>query len=322
MQSSIKLSIIIPVYNVEKYLNECLDSVIEANIENTEIILVNDGSTDNSREICESYSQKYDFIKLVNQENGGLSAARNTGIQKAEGDYLWFVDSDDFIEKNSILNIFKQIEKNVDIIFTSYRRVYPDNSTFEYKAFNEDDNFDVEPFEYLYLLGNVSYAAVRFIVKKELLIKNNIFFLKGIYHEDEEWTPRIICKAKSFGVVMDIVYNYRVGNPNSIIGKPNAKKVKDKIFICTRFNKLLKNNLSDKKKKFIISRIVHNYIGALNEYSIYSKETRKELKQLLKENFNLLSLSNSKKAKMVKSCIIILGIDNTSKLLRLRNANK
>ena len=110
-----KLSIIIPVYNIENYLERCINSIIAQNINECEIILVDDGSTDTSSNICDFYSKQYDYIHTIHQINQGLSCARNTGIKNAKGDYIWFIDGDDYIENNALRIILDQISSNSDI---------------------------------------------------------------------------------------------------------------------------------------------------------------------------------------------------------------
>ena len=118
-----KLSIIVPVYNTEEYLKECLDSVTPQLTDDMEVILVNDGSTDGSQKICEEYQEKYSQVRLINQQNQGLSAARNTGIHEAVGDYLLFIDSDDFIA-TSVLRDLIQFANNQDVIFLDAVKYY------------------------------------------------------------------------------------------------------------------------------------------------------------------------------------------------------
>lgn len=112
MERNIKVSIIIPIYNVEKYLRQCLDSAVNQTLSNIEIILINDGSTDNSSCIAREYSLNYSFIKLIEQKNSGQSIARNKGIDAANGKYIYFLDSDDYIEINAIENLYKEAERN------------------------------------------------------------------------------------------------------------------------------------------------------------------------------------------------------------------
>ena len=321
MENIKKLSIIIPVYNVENYLQQCLESVINNYRKELEIILINDGSTDNSFNICEDYGKRYNFIKLINRKNGGLSVARNDGIKASGGKYIWFVDSDDFIENDSVDLIYEEIEKKKDVILINNRNIYPNGEIEDIIDFRVKEDINIESYEYLYSLGNISYGATRFIVRRDFILDKGILFTEGIYHEDEDWTPRVICEARSFTSIIKPLYNYRVGNPTSIIGMKNYKKIKDRIYICNKFYDICKNGkLDDKKIEFIISRIINNYVVGLNECSLYDKKKREELVTLLKENKKLLRLSNNKKSILVRLSMSIIGVVNTSKLLRLRNS--
>lgn len=323
MNNNIKLSIIVPVYNVEKYLKQCIESIIDAYRDGIEVILVDDGSKDESDKICDFFSRKYDYIKVVHKKNGGLSSARNTGINLANGEFIWFIDSDDYIEKNSIDVIFDRIKKDTDMIFINYTKFYNNGKTEVYETFSESDNLNIKPYKYLNSLGNISYAAQQFIVKRKLIYDYNLFFSEGIYHEDEEWTPRVVCVAKTFTIIMPAIYNYRGGNPNSITGMLNPKKVTDKIFISKKmYNRIRKEEISDHMKEFIKSRIAHNYIAALNEYYMYDKNAKSMLLKELKKNIYLIDDIKSKKAIIVKIALKTIGVSKTSKLLNIRSKIK
>lgn len=320
MENNIIISIVIPVYNVEKYLDECLNSIIKNYHTNVEVILVDDGSTDKSGILCDKYDKEYEFISVIHKKNGGLSSARNEGIEKAKGKYIWFVDSDDYISNNSISNILEEAKKDTDLIIGNYLVFYPDGNKEIYQDFNEDFKEDILPYEYFNYLGNVSYAAVRFIIKKELIYKYNLRFMKGIYHEDEEWTPRILCMAKTFSLIKPVIYNYRVGNVNSIMGMVNPKKSYDKIIICKSLYNISKsNNISESMFEYLNSRVLHNYVAILNEYNLYSKDQKRELLNTLKENIYLIDNAKGKKASIIKKSINFIGIPITSKLLNIRN---
>lgn len=320
MKNNIVLSIVIPVYNVEKYLDECLESIIKNYHNNVEIILVDDGSTDKSGSLCDKYDKEYEFISVIHKKNGGLSSARNAGIEKAKGKYIWFVDSDDYIANDSILNILEEAKKDKDLIIGNYSIFYPDGNKEIYQDFNGDLKDDILPYEYFYYLGNVSYAAVRFIIKKELIYKYELTFMEGIYHEDEQWTPRVLCMAKTFSLIKPVIYNYRVGNINSIMGMTNSKKSYDKIIICKSLYDISKdNNFSQSMVEYLNSRILHNYIAILNEYTKYSKNEKKKLLNILKENLYLIDNANGKKASIIKKTINFIGISITAKLLSIRN---
>ena len=322
MSKDVILSIVIPVYNVEEYLDICLKSIIDNHKDGVEILLVDDGSKDSSSLICDRYSEDYEYIKVKHKKNGGLSSARNVGIKESSGKYIWFVDSDDYIKDGSIEKIIKLANKDVDLIISSHCNVFPDGTVLE-DSLEEPTDKGILPYEYFYNIGSASYAAVRFIVKRKLLIDNNILFTEGIYHEDEDWTPRVLCSAKTFEVISDSIYSYRVGNPKSIMGMSNPKKVYDKIYISKKiYNKIKDEDLDEKMCNFLKYRIEHNFIAALNEIDLYSGDERKNIIKKIKENIYVLDNIKSSKAKMVKMCVKTIGISNTSKLLLLRNKIK
>lgn len=208
-----KLSIVIPVYNVEKFLKRCLDSIIKQNEDNIEIILVDDGSTDSSAKICDDYSKKYNFIKIYHKKNGGASSARNYGIEYTIGEYIWFIDSDDKIEKQSLKNIINIIEKNdFDVIVCNSKKVFEDGTIKdECKYSIKTGAYTSEDFMKALKKNpeSVIFAPQYYIVKKEFLIKNKIYFYEGIIHEDELWIPQLLIFANSiYYSNLNIYYHY------------------------------------------------------------------------------------------------------------------
>lgn len=318
--SNILLSIIVPVYNVEKYLKECLESILNNYQNGVEILLINDGSTDSSGELCDLYADKYDYIKVFHKENGGLSSARNYGISQSLGKYIWFIDSDDYIPGGVVDKLFNKFEKNVDLVVGNYECFYPDERIVKCKDFSDSDNTDEPFYKVLYTKGCISYMAVRFIVKKSILMQNDIFFTEKIYHEDEDWTPRMALNIKSFDIIESNMYNYRLGLATSIMGMLNPKKVYDKLKISRRFNDIINSNKQDDSaNEFLRYKLEHVFIAALNEVCLYSKEQKVEMKKEIKKNLYLLDDIQTKKAKLVKGSIKLLGVYNTSKLLKMRN---
>ena len=214
-----KLSIIIPIYNVEQYLRKCIDSVLNQDYSDYEIILVDDGSTDGSGAICDEYASpsfvnsltRSVVIKVIHQKNGGLSTARNAGIKAARGTYLCFVDSDDYWEPNVLGGLMEQIERDkLDVLRFDYQNVRIKNEGVrelehdgEYEVFqpNKDPKRDVDYSNVVtdgetFLnerLGPACYAW-QFVIKREIL--KECLFKEGIYFEDTEWTPRMLLRAK------------------------------------------------------------------------------------------------------------------------------
>lgn len=201
----IKLSVIVPCYNVEKYLNACVDSILQAKIDDMEIILVNDGSKDNTLEICLDYEKKYpNLIKIVDKKNGGLSDARNVGISKANGEYLAFIDSDDTIKENFIKEMIeKAYSGNFDMVTCGVKMIY------------EDHEVAVDPGYLTDLIGKEAIkgqmydfypAACNKIYKKEIF--KDLKFKKGVAYEDVEFMYRLLPNIKRIGVVEGFYYEY------------------------------------------------------------------------------------------------------------------
>ncbi len=282
---NLKLSIIIPVYNVEKYLAKCLDSILVNNHFAGQMVCVNDGSTDGSAAILDEYKKKYPNIEVITQQNSGLSAARNAGIKAAKGEFICFVDSDDFWEKNVLSDLMAQIERdNLDVLRFNYQNVNERNEVF---SPNKDPKRDVDFSEIvtdgeIFLndrLGPACYA-VMFVVKRELL--NDCIFREGIYFEDVEWTPRMLLKAKRVASTKKVVYNYlwRTGSITLPTEPTKRKKViEDKIRLLRGFKEQSKKVKDAKWFTWMTSFTAMTVLGmltklTLSERNIYIKKLK------------------------------------------------
>lgn len=238
-----KVSVIIPVYNVEQYLKRCLDSIINQTLKDIEIILVNDGSTDNSLLICEEYAQKDERIKIVTRKNGGLSAARNTGLEHATGDYIGFIDSDDWVDTNFYEKLYNAaIENDCDITFGDIIR----KGEKKHKIRLNIQNIEVAEniYDKINLARNVKNPGVWNKIYKKYLFDDGLRFEEGIYYEDGEFSIAIINKCHKIASVPNTYYYYFV-NPTSIVkSKPTLKKIHDKITTRIKIlNYATKNNI-------------------------------------------------------------------------------
>lgn len=186
-----KLSIIIPVYNTSKYLRKCLDSCVNQDIPSSdyEVIVVNDGSKDDSLLIINEYIRANNNFILIDQSNQGLSMARNNALKIAKGDYVWFVDSDDWIQENCLSELIRRLTKNnLDAIIIKGIRVINDTE----KPFEEDcDDNTIETGLSRMSRRTINCSAVKTIVKRKVIIDNKLLFYPGIYHEDQEFAPRL-----------------------------------------------------------------------------------------------------------------------------------
>ena len=237
-------SIIIPVYNVEEYLRECVDSVRKLRAQ-LQIILVDDGSTDGSGALCDTLAAEDERIKVIHQANGGLSAARNTGIRSSTGDYVMFLDSDDFLDADSTEDMLENLKAEPDVLMGLYRNYYPEEQRFEEESadgfLRQKGLLSADSF--LKLLppdGRSCYMiACRFAVRREFLLHRELFFKSGIYHEDEEWTQRLLCSAANVFVTHNYFYQYRQAREGAITSTVKPKHIHDTFTIMEQTTRLL-----------------------------------------------------------------------------------
>jgi glycosyltransferase involved in cell wall biosynthesis len=265
-----KFSIVIPVYNVEKYLHECLESIVVQTFTDFEVICVNDGSTDNSLEIINDFkNSKIQDLKIINKENGGLSTARNAGICAAKGDYIFLLDSDDFIMPNALEILNKNID-NQDFIWFS-GKVFFENTKQEIvdKQFFESAISGWDYYNKYALIPRRFHfvTAVLRLYKREFLMKNQLFFREEIYHEDNLFTPICCYFAENVRVIPDILYIYRI-REGSITQSENPvatlKRAKDTILIICELTDFFEN--ADNIDKKTVYR--QNAMWVLNAFYI------------------------------------------------------
>lgn len=223
------LSIVIPVYNVEQYLGECLNSILPYLTQQTEIILVDDGSTDNSKDICDNYKDNLN-VTVIHKQNGGLSSARNCGIENAKGDYLFFVDSDDTIPPDAIENILQALKQNPDVLYVGVeeRDEKLQNIVKTSCNYGFDTSKKISANEILnkfFDLGGMYLTLAQGkIIKREYALKHDLFFKKGIFHEDDEWIGRLLATNPEISFLNNPCYIYR-HRENSIITSNSAEKI-------------------------------------------------------------------------------------------------
>ncbi len=230
----LKVSIIIPVYNVEKYLRKCLDSVYSLDLSSKEIVIINDGSTDSSLDILNFYKSKYpNKTKIITQKNQGLSEARNVGLKNATGDYVLFVDSDDFIDP-IVTEIFlnEAYKEKVDILIGDYIEYFSNNNLRKKKHYNlSNESSGLFFLEEGFKNKCFEVMAWKNIYRKNFLLENNLFFYKGLLHEDNLFTPLAFYYAKKVHYFKGSeFYYYRKNNQESITAKINEKNYSHLLF--------------------------------------------------------------------------------------------
>lgn len=283
----VKVSIIVPVYNVEKYIEKCLTSLVNQTLNDIEIIVVNDGSPDNSQKIIDKFEKKYpQKIKKFIKKNGGLSSARNYGLKQAKGEYISFVDSDDYLNLDAIEKMYNYAKtKNFDIVACDVEYVYNDYT----KTISSNINKDLlKKNEVKKVMINIYPAACNKIYKRELI--KNIEFKEGIWYEDVEFMYRILPLCESIGVIKEGLYKY-LQRENAITSTFN-----DKIFdYISNFNGLIeyykeKNLFSEYYKELEYSYVRYLYatmvkgLIKLNDYGKYKYGVDLAIKNV-KNNF-------------------------------------
>ncbi len=267
-----KISIIIPVYNSEKYLKQCLDSILCQSYKNLEIVLVDDGSKDSSLKICNEYAKKDDRVKVFSKKNGGTSSARNYGLKQVTGDYIIFVDNDDYIlEENSFSNLATLLEKSKpDILLHNCIYYWENTSKFTYPKTNFDrdkilNKTKYEALDYLIKNNIYTYTVWDKVIKASIIKDNNISFSEGKRNEDSEFCIKLLELSKSYDYCNKPCYVYRKLHSyaqTSTLKYEHTKDLKELIlFYIKKYEK------RDDKLKYYI----YNYISYL--YSVYIAQT-------------------------------------------------
>lgn len=313
-----KFSIIIPIYNTEKYLKECVDSVLKQDFENYELILVDDGSTDNSVKICDEYAEQDKRVKVIHKPNGGLSDARNCGTRESIGEYIIFLDSDDFIHENSLSKISKTCEeKNADIIFLKGFKFFTD--TRETQELDEDLNMDElknkeEKLNYITSLKKFPGSACTKTFRREFILANELFFEKGLVSEDIEWMIRALKASKTIDYNNTPYYYYRQNRAGSITHTVKARNVNALIEII---KKHAIKNPNNKEDECINNFLAYEYIILLANNLSLSKEEKIKVTDNVYEYKWILQYDNNPKVKLVNKIRKICGIKITARLLKM-----
>ena len=288
-----KFSIIVPVYNVEKYIKNCLDSIEKQTFKDYEVIIVNDGSTDSSMDVVKDY----DF-KIINQKNKGLSAARNRGVKEASGEYLLFIDSDDYIDKDLLKKINESLKNNPDVVRFQIREVFEDgNKLVDYKEKTFSNKNGVEAFRLITSYHFVENAWC-YAIRKEYYLNNKFKFAEGMIHEDFGLTPLIIIKANTVNSISYVGYNYLQRN-NSIMSNKDYSKTLKKVDDFYNHYKYLISEIdkTDLDSKYFKSFISNSLILKICE--LRNKDYKRYLKILRKMGVfeNILVDTFSRKVK-------------------------
>ena len=310
-----KVSIIIPVYNVEKYIGKCLDSLVNQTLEDIEIIVVNDGSPDNSQKIIDKYVEKYpNKIKSFIKENGGQGSARNLGLKYAKGKYISFVDSDDWLEKNAIEEMYNEaIKSKSDIVICDMVDHFNNNKTLYHNCTIYDNVYEVTP------------SACNKIFKRSII--SNIKFLGKLWYEDFNFTTKILLKKPTISVISKPFYNCHCREVSTMNNNNSLKNLDMITIIDDLISYSKENNLYDKDLfSFIIFH--HILITSINRVASQKSKDKnyviKEFRSYCHKNISDYSkmpfYKNIKRNRKIIAKLNYLGLHNISNLfLKLKN---
>ena len=278
-----KLSIVIPVYNVEQYIAKCLQSCIDQDLleDEYEIIVVNDGTQDKSISIVEDLCKQKKNIHIINRLNGGLSAARNTGLQESKGEYVWFVDSDDWIEPNVLKKLYNRASRdNLDVLCFNLQLAFPDGHKTQYNI-SCQENGKVYGGSSFVCCVDMPPAAWLALYRREYLQSRFLSFCEGILHEDQEFTPRAYYLANRIAFFDDVVYNYNQRQGGIMKSKNNKKRCADLLKVADSLYDFAIKNIEQespayyaiiKKVNFAVSQSIAFYEKSYFSLNLYKQK--------------------------------------------------
>ena len=319
------LSIIVPIYNVGPYLDRCLDSFLKADgIEETEMILVDDGSTDNSGSIADLYAGQYDFISCFHKENGGLSDARNFGLEKSSGKYVFFCDSDDMVVPGALENLIKTlsqsdvevilfdglvIDENDSVIDSEYDVILNHSGLDGSKVTSGIETMVCEIQDH----GRFAVTAWLRACRRDYLLDNGLLFEKGIIHEDELWTPQVMAGAVKVRYIQERLYCYRL-RQNSIMRdsvKDQEKHAGALVYVMNSIYVYYSKNLKESRDKdLLLAHWADTYLWMILEYGIGKYECGKKI-----DRRAILTGSNGIRSRIKALILNLFGVRIYTRLL-------
>lgn len=314
------ISVIVPVYNAEKYLRECIESIVNQyeSFSAYELILIDDGSTDKSLSICKEY-EYLDYVRVFSQKNGGPSLARNNGLSKAEGKYILYVDSDDYIAENSFYRIVSTCkeQKEPDLFFLNGCKLYEGNrkvvieKEYDFELLKNKSRSEI--FSYLAKRNKFNGSPCLKMLKRQFLLDNKILFEVGKRCEDLDWSMDCYLNAKTYGCFNGMYYFYRQGIPSSNSARFQDNSYRDWKKIIDKWIFESEANINSDIKVSLLQFACYEYIIMLVNCKDYIKndiEWHQERKKLFRYR-------KDKMTRMVGLFCKLLGTYNTSRLLNM-----
>lgn len=316
-----QLSVIVPVYNVSEYLPQCMESILNQQDDRMEVIIVDDGSKDNSPEICDRYAGLIKNCKVIHQKNGGLSVARNVGIRNSKGKYLFFLDSDDWLVENSIKKMLDSIESgsNPDVFINLLKYYDNDVGNIEECGYSfdniEENKHPLKIFYNLLHIKGVFLGAQIFVIRRQCVIDNNLFFEPGLFHEDNLWIAQVFMRSAHV-VLNDVeLFYYRKNRSGSIMYSTSPDKMADQLkiidLLSTEVDKKDRNcrrvigYWNSKIYRAVVKKLIFNDIGCYKRTFIKMVEEKKR-------TFGIYGYKDILPA----LCINIIGVEKSIKIIK------
>lgn len=317
MQKNPFFSFIIPVYNVENYLEECIESILNQSFNDYEIILIDDDSTDNSLKICNYFKKKDNRVKVISKKNEGLAETRNRGLDISRGDYIIFLDSDDHIEKTGkvLLSFYDLLkDKSVDVLFFHLTPFILNNDS-TYKIYEVPLRKNIISTSDISIIFNkrlyVATACDK-IVRRKLIVDNQIKFSKGLLSEDIKWCGDLLKSTKNILFYPAIFYYYRKNRLGSITYKTSKKNIRDIIFQLESHFILI-----NKSDEYVNEFYAFYYLSCLKQMIDHDEFSLNEIIRVMKPMALYIKLSNEKRIKIFSSMMRLLGFDASVKIVTL-----
>ena len=315
----VKITAIVPIYNSEKYLDKCLNSLLKQTLEEKEVILINDGSTDNSQKIIDKYVNNYPLIfKCFSQNNSGQAVARNLGLKHASGEFISFVDSDDYLELDAYEKAYNfSLLNKLDIVcfnlFEEKNGIKKASSYYRFKNY---------PADIKYVLNETS--PVNKIIRKSLIEKNNISFLENYIYEDLELIPKLVLYTNKIGFLDDYLYTYVIHENSTMRQEKYNKKLNSIYFVTDSLKKSFQNTKYSQELEYMfIEHLLHGAVLRYLEYQEGKKDIKK-IANIIKTNFpnwekNIYYKQLGIKYKIVCKLAYYEKFEFLKKILRIRS---
>lgn len=328
LEKEIILSIIIPIYNIEKYIEKCLESILLCQSDKIEIICINDGSSDNSLEIAQKQAKKDPRVFVFTQKNAGLSAARNVGLKKAQGEYITFIDGDDFVKSDLFGKLLIDIEAHsmIDVFVTDFNRI----KVLEGKIYEE----------HIYQIGHTNSFVIgmdflpkmlrhkqcfwnvwRYVYKRQFLESHNLLFKENFLCEDIDFTTKVFLCLPQIAFAHCPYYCYRTSREHSIMGCTSLKRIMDLVFVLSE-SIIMTEKSSFIYKQIFIEQYQFELFLSLAQIWEISKSEKEIAQRFIQNSLHILLLGKNCFSHMSYYAISKLGISTISFLLHLLKIQK